>query len=146
MAHNKLRRQLQGLLKTDNCDLDPYWVKLALKRALDALGGPVGDSREAVTRGPMLPPADAPNWGLYQALDGTPPRDEAPGLGDAPEVKHLFGIPEVGAFIPPPGRLDLTDPDPTTVVTRPGPFGCVCYPWDGVHAVGCPYNPHKTDK
>lgn len=43
--HNALRRELASLLAKDNIDLDPYFVKLALQRALTALGGPVQDAR-----------------------------------------------------------------------------------------------------
>lgn len=150
MAHNKLRRDLAAAVVSGCPNIaDNTAIQSLLKRALDALGGPVEDKRPVfsstvpeATGAPtsvMVAAAVAggcesvtiagqdqePNWGMYQASDGTPPRDEArPGLGES--------------FIPPPGRLDLADPDPTTVVTRPGPFGCTCYPWNGIHAVGCP--------
>lgn len=95
MAHNKLRRDLADALKSDCPDLKNTAVRSLLTRAWLALGGPVENTRD-----------ESPNMGLYQALDGTPPRDEAPGLGDVPgpEVKHLFGIP---ALMLPVGRVDL---------------------------------------
>lgn len=74
--HNKLRREIAALLTIDNCYLDPYFVKLTLERALEALGGPVEDNRPVTEAEPTKAPVE-PMPALEQIRD-VPPETNRP--------------------------------------------------------------------